>query len=348
MSIKQPNGNRRYELIPQMQAYDQLRSSWVPHLMYVNEPDFRSDVCNTDEHGFRLTHKNDEVLDFQKFQQTTGRKAVLCGASTVFGTGATSDSATMPSVLNRDSDTTWFNFGGMAHTSTQELLMYLLFRPKSECVVLFSGINNLAIHAWSPYFSEVYGSIFNQSLFQILNRIDGHGQYLKYLSTRLLDRFVRRLRGLVPFIPQDSDMVLSADLDMRYQSSIEILARDLDVWVMLRDQLGFSLTFVLQPISVWMSKNLCPQEQELIGQLDESGRRQWGESGGELQRYMSDSYPRYRSDTQQLCERRGIKWVDCNQMLPDEGWLFVDRTHLTDYGQELAAEVIKSECDGSP
>lgn len=37
MSIKQPNGNRRYELIPQMQAYDQLRSLWVPHLMYLNQ-----------------------------------------------------------------------------------------------------------------------------------------------------------------------------------------------------------------------------------------------------------------------------------------------------------------------
>lgn len=334
-------------MIPQAEIYDQLPLVWVPHLMYMNQRDFRSDICNTDENGFRFTHKNDEVLDFRKYQQASGPKALLCGASTVFGVGATTDAATMASVLNRDSNMTWFNFGGLGHTSTQELLMFLLFRPKSDCVVLFSGINNLTIHTWSPFFSEVYGSVFAQSIFQLLNRIESHRQYLLYLSGRVLDQMVRRLRGIVPFASNGLNVESASYLEERYQSSLGIMARDLDTWVMLRDQLGFSLTFILQPISVWMSKNLSPEEDELIGDIDAAGRKQWGTSGGQIQRFLSDIYPTYRNDTQQLCESRGIKWVDCNQLLPSEGWLFCDRTHLTDHGQELAAAVIKSACDPS-
>jgi len=281
-------------------------------------------------------------LDFWKFQEVSGAKALLCGGSTVFGVGATSDASTIPSVLNRDSDMTWFNFGGMGHTSTQELLMYLMFRPESDHVVILSGINNLTIHLASPHFSDVYGSIFSQSLFQILNRIGSHRQYLQYLSGRVLDRLISKFRPNGAPDSKGANTASTLDLDQRYQSSLKITARDLDVWAMLRDQLGFTLTFVLQPISVWMSKSLSPEEAELIGQLDVAGRRQWGESGDPVLQYLSDAYPRYRSDLQGICETRGIKWADCNTMLPDEGWIFCDRTHLTDHGNELVSAAIQS------
>ena len=342
MTTHSVNSGRRYELIPQARVYDDLRFQWVPHLMYTNPQSYRSDVCNTDEHGFRLTYKGGLALDFDGFQQAAGPKALLCGASTVFGVGASSDAATIASVLNRDCAETWFNFGALAHTSTQELLMYLLFRPKADRVVILSGINNLTIHTWSPFYSSVYGSIFGQSLFQILNRIGSHREYLQYLSSRVLDQVKQRLRRALPFSSPVAAAGAAIDQEERYRSSLAILSRDLDTWAVLRDQLGFSLTFILQPISVWMNKNHSPEEEELIGQLDAAGRRQWGEAGSPIQKYLTDVYPRYRDDVQRICQTREIQWMDINHEMPKDGWLFCDRTHLTDKGQEIAAGIIKS------
>ena len=343
MATRTVDSSRRYKLIPQARAYDEMRLRWVPHLMYTNPANYQSDICNTDEHGFRLTHKGSEVLDFKAFQQAAGPKALLCGGSTVFGVGAAGDLATMASVLNRDCSDTWFNFGAMAHTSTQELMMYLLFRPMANRVVIMSGINNLMIHTWSPYYSSVYGSIFGQSIFQILNRIGSHREYLQYLSSRVINRVKQKLERALPFSSPVSERAGGdIDLDERYRSSLAILSRDLDTWAMLRDQLGFSLTFILQPISVWMDKNQSPEEEELIGQLDAVGRRQWGEDGSPVQKFLTGIYPKYRDDVQRICQTREINWADCNREMPKDGWLFCDRTHLTDEGQRLAAGIIAS------
>lgn len=342
MTAPSSDFGRRYELIPQMRMYENIPIEWVSHLMYTNSSNYRSDVCNTDEHGFRLTHKEGQALDLKRFQQIAGPKALLCGGSTVFGVGASSDSATMASVLNRNGDETWFNFGAMAHTSTQELLMYILFRPKIDRVVIMSGINNLTIHTWSPLHSSIYGSVFGQTHFQLLNRIGSHRGFLKYLSHRALDRARQKFRRILPFGGPPPVAGAFIDQEERYQSSLKILSRDLDTWALFQTQLGFSLTFILQPISVWMNKNYSPEEEELIGQLDAVGRRQWGETGSPIQRFLTEIYPRYKSDVQRICEARGIQWADSNEEMPKDGWLFCDRTHLTDHGQEIAARIIRS------
>ena len=153
-----PTMKRRYELIPQMRAYEKMKVVWVPHLMNLYQPNYRSAVCNTDENGFRYTFKNASHLSYADFQREPGPKGLLCGGSTAFGVGATQDSCTIASYLNRDPNMTWFNFSGMGQTSTQELMRYGLFGPKVDQVVLFTGVNNLLIHTLSAFFSEVYGA----------------------------------------------------------------------------------------------------------------------------------------------------------------------------------------------
>ena len=312
-----------------------MRIEWVPHLMNLHEPNFRSEVCNTDEFGFRHTIKNSKVLDYAAFQEEPGSKGLVCGGSTAFGVGATNDSATITSALNRSSHTTWFNFAGMAHNSTQELFRFLLFLPKVDQVVLLTGINNLTIHTVSPHFSEVYGAVFSQTIFQLLNNINTNPKYLKYLAGRLRHRFIDSLLQFLPGLTAGTpDM---PDFESRYSQSLIILARDLDVWAMLRDQKGFSLQFVLQPIAVWMPKVLSTEEEELIHGLETSGRRQWG---AQHEQEVTQTYQRYRQDTQVLCQALNIPWIDCNELLPRDGWLFCDRVHLTDEGQKQAAGVI--------
>ena len=133
------------------------------------------------------------------------------------------------------------------------------------------------------------------------------------------------------------------DFDIRYSQSLNILARDLDVWSALSAKSGFALGFILQPILSWMPKNLDPEEDELLDIMEHISYRRWG---GQV-RALTDSYARYREDTRHLCEERDIHWSDCNEVLPRDGWLFCDRTHLTDKGQELAAEVISSAIKNS-
>jgi hypothetical protein len=331
---------RRYELIPQMKAYEEMRVVWVPHLMNLYQPNFRSPVCNTDEYGFRYTLQGSKELSYADFQNQQGPKGLLCGGSTAFGTGATGDSHTITSNLNRDSDMTWFNFGGMGQNSTQELMRYILFGPKVDQVVLFTGVNNLMIHTLSAYFSQVYGAFFSQTVFELLNRVSTNPQYVKHLMGRAKGRVIDALWRLVPGQSDEPTLDNLPDFEIRYNQSLNILGRDLDVWAALSEKSGFSLRFMLQPILTWMPKNLSPEEEELLDIMDQGGWRRWG---GQI-RALNDSYTRYREDTRRICEERGILWSDFNELLPREGWLFCDRTHLTDKGQEIAAEIIASEC----
>ena len=323
-----------------MRAYEEMRVVWVPHLMNLYQPNYRSAVCNTDEFGFRHTFKNSNRLSYADFQNEPGPKGLLCGGSTAFGTGATGDGSTITSYLNRDPSMTWFNFSGMGQTSTQELMRYVLFGPKVDQVVLCTGVNNLLIHTLSAFFSEVYGAFFSQTIFELLNRVSTNPQYLKYLFGRARSRAAEALWSMVPGHTPSSDFAGLPDFDVRYAQSLNILARDLDVWSALSAKSGFSLNFVLQPVLIWMTKNLSPEEEELLDIMEQVDWRRWG---GQL-RALTESYSRYREDTRRLCVERDIHWSDLNESLPMEGWLFCDRTHLTDMGQELVAEIIASQC----
>lgn len=338
---------RRYEILPQMQIYAGMRPTWVPHLMYNYQPNLRSDVCNTDEHGLRFTHRNGSALDFSKFMELSEPKGLLCGSGAAFGVGASSDSKTISSMLNQDSQTAWFNFAGPPHTSTQELFRFQLFLPKVDQVVLFTGLNNLAIHTSSPFFSDIYGSIFLQSSFQLLNQAGTGIELMKYGLRRLPSRAARLWNRFLPF---RSNLVkpetTAIDFATRYQQSLSILGRDLDIWASLRDRLGFSLLFILQPRAPWMNKTLSSEEEELqeIYSTVAIGANRWGDTWKRLEEPLNHAYPSYRNDTKQICEERGINWADANELLPKEGWLFCDYANLTDQGQKLSAEIIRANC----
>ena len=334
---QQPTMKRRYELVPQMRTYEEMPVVWVPHLMNHYQANFRSAVCNTDEYGFRYTFKNYKELSYADFQKSEGSKGLLCGGSSAFGVGATEDNRTIASYLNRDPSMTWFNFSGMGQNSTQELMRYVLFAPRVDQIVLFTGVNNLLIHTLSAFFSEVYGAFFSQTTFELLNRVDTKSN-LRYLIGRAKSRVSESLKQMIPSRNESWASDSFPDFDVRYNQSLKILARDLDMWAAMSAKSGFSLSFILQPVLIWMSKTLSPEEEELLDIIEQVGWRRWG---GQL-RALADSYSRYREDTRQLCEERGILWSDLNELLPREGWLFCDRAHLTDLGQELSADIISS------
>ena len=49
----------------------------------------------------------------------------------------------------------------------------------------------------------------------------------------------------------------------------------------------------------------------------------------------------------QICETHGVSFLDINKRLSnkeyDGKWLFVDRIHLTDEGNQIIAKILKNE-----
>ena len=113
--------NSRYELAPQLKTYDNIGIEWVPHLMFTQTTNFRSEIVNTDCCGLRFNEKpnlNQSILD----EKITGKKSVLIGGSTAFGVGSSSDQKTISSLLSNSPDHHFYNLGCRA-------FMYLACAP---------------------------------------------------------------------------------------------------------------------------------------------------------------------------------------------------------------------------
>ena len=113
---------QRNLLVPQMRDYDELgmNQEWVPHLMYFHPRNVALKSVSTDEYGIRKTSG----------ARTDSPTALLVGGSSVFGIGATSDSTTIPSLLNAGTRYNWLNLGGRAFNSTQEVILVHLANIK--------------------------------------------------------------------------------------------------------------------------------------------------------------------------------------------------------------------------
>ena len=85
--------NFRYDLVPQMKIYDNIRRRFIPYLMFASTPNFRSNVLNTDENGLRY---NFAPTKKSIFQENKKQESILfIGGSTAFGVGATQDKNTI-------------------------------------------------------------------------------------------------------------------------------------------------------------------------------------------------------------------------------------------------------------
>ncbi|MCE0446285.1 hypothetical protein LT493_20660 [Streptomyces tricolor] len=144
----------RDELTPQMQEYarfdDRGEARYLPYLMYFHRADYRSSVINTDRAGFRISHGPTGRRRPRPGAVPAGPVRLISGSSTVLGIGATSDATTLASQLWRKHapSAPWLNFGGRCYNSTQELLLFTLYRhllPEIEEIVVFSGLNDLTV-----------------------------------------------------------------------------------------------------------------------------------------------------------------------------------------------------------
>ena len=153
------NKNFKYDLCPQWKTYEQIGYTWIPFIMFNQTPNFRSDILNTDNRGFRFNSKdlleNNSIFGDNLKSPTT----ILLGGSFAFGAGASSDQNTITGYLSK-SGVNCINLSGSAHIGFQEIISLFsninLIENVKE-IIFISGINDLYL---SNYFEINYPDIF--------------------------------------------------------------------------------------------------------------------------------------------------------------------------------------------
>ena len=330
----------RRDLAPQMIEYDKLgRGVWLPYLMYFNTPNYSSRFVNTGSRGFRVTYKDSRpISDFQESHKYP--TCVFMGGSTAFGVGATSDRNTIPSVLSSNTDYFWFNFGGRAYNSTQELLLFLFHYQRLKNikkVVIFSGFNNLALFWLSQNYSKELGSFFGWSQYNSLMNIEPLP-----LKGRALGRFLCKLQPSKASIPDEFKKIENHN-DQK-DELLNVLWRDISIWKLLVESLKAKLYYVLQPVPNWIKKGLTEEEQKLFKELDGQPGNMWKTINENIN---PELHLWYREQLVKMCGYFDISFLDMNDSLAsrpiDDKWLYVDRVHLTDQGYRLAADILRKE-----
>lgn len=318
--------NLRYNITPQMKEYDRVGHKWLPYIMYFHTPGYSSETINTDSRGFRITHKGaDKIIDIS----STGDIPVglIAGGSFAFGVGATSDANTIPSVLNTGSDHLWLNFGGRSFNSTQELLLFQLYRHKIKNlkkVVLLSGLNNLILHYLRPSYETDFGPFFQRSIFN------------------------RKMNGPRRSFFAPKKNIISCDSGgnevLSRKRLIDIIERDLLNWQAMTESLGIEFVYVFQPFALWIDKRLSAEEERLFSELDRITRNTWRPVSANMTKPQSLWF---LEGVKTVCHDNKIKFFDMNEAFSkrhlDDKWLYVDRVHCTDEGYRTVARILKEE-----
>ena len=314
-------------IVPQMRDYDELGShqEWVPHLMYFQPRNAVYNSVTTDDRGMRTTVSN---------HNNSLSTALLIGGSSVFGIGATSDAATIPSRLNTLTEHNWLNLGGRAFNSTQEALLVHLsnFDKITGPIVVMSGINNLTRALMPGSFSPMYGAFFQQSFFeqQMKSAAVGNRALVRLILTGILERLRRSAKNTTPTQAHTSN-------GDSYASMLTVFQRDCKYLQMIAKHHGTTTTFVLQPFIPWLRKNLSGEEMQLFALLDNEAS-----DFARILDVLAQHKDQYRKDIQSICEKVGMRFLDLNNPgeLEQSNWLFVDRAHFTDLGNDTVAKLL--------
>lgn len=320
----------RYKITPQMMEYDRIGQVWLPYIMYFHNSCYSSQVVNTDSKGFRVVYKDSEkISDFKGVDRWP--VCLFTGGSTAFGVGATSDKKTIPSLLNETTDYLWLNFSGRAFSSTQEILLFLFNRHligNIKKIVIFSGINNLVLYHLSRNYLKDIGTIFSWN------------EYDQKMNTRPVSLRRKILNKFLKSNSSEKDNSAKS----RKEDLLDVLSRDISMWKMICNSLDIELYYVLQPFANWVKKKPSSEESTLFAELDEYSRNHWKVLRDKL---GYDQYLWFLENIRSICKSKDVPFFDMNKAISDmklDGkWLFVDRIHLSDEGNRLAAKIIKEE-----
>jgi hypothetical protein len=325
----------RYNIVPQMSDYDRVGESWNLYLMKTDTVNVKFSSVTTDQYGLRktLTSKGEIVDNFPAPSNSDdGSLGIVLGGSTVFGVGATADQCTIPSFLNKTTETTWLNYGSRTYNSTQEQIRFSLLLPqKLNKLIIYSGVNNLTLAFVSSSASPIYNALFYQSQYEAKMKAPVADNIGIRWSLRILFEAIKKKIG-------KEEKKVQFTLGRKYDSILSSFRRDLRVLQALCASLEAEVYFVMQPLATWIDRKLSKEESEIFPVLDSLGS-DWKV----LADFLGAQKNRYFNDIESICDELQVPFYNMNlskEFSTDE-WLFVDRVHLTDRGYELSSKVLK-------
>lgn len=345
--------NYRYQVIPQMEIYDNLGFEWLPFLMFTQMPNYRSKVVNTDSKGFRFNFKED-IEKNNVFNIDEDKKNILVlGNSTAFGVGSTNDEATITSNLS-DANFNYINLAGRAHVGFQELIsLFSNFDQikKIEKVIILSGVNDF-------YLSDILkinypdNFYFNTSFIQNMNnsRINASKKIAKFFldifyPNVLNDKNIWRLNKSNFF-----DFIQSSNFRKYFKSFSkfpnlkieEKFNRNFSIYNSLQNFFNCKVEYYLQPVLHW-SKEMNDEEKHLY---DYSNIYLSKISKQAFKLFTNEKYLDLTNLISRLSKNHGIDFFDTNlyfkDVLKKSDWTFVDAVHCTDQGYKSISTFIKS------
>ena len=337
-------------LTPQMKQYEDFATGelrWLPYVMFFNRPNYRSAVLNTDRGGFRISHGPTGPHSVQeKFPD--GQVSLILGASPAFGFGASSDASTISSLLSHGPNPVpWLNLAAPAFNSTQETVLFMLHRhqlPDIRDIVVFSGLNDLVV-AGLPLATGDYGQFFfSGEFFRQLGAPDmgqrlGQPGWARGVIGRAAKRMGRTENG-----PDTDTPAAAPDLAGRISTAVRNTARGLDRLAELAAPTRARLHYVLQPTASWTGKPYTPEEKALINEADTERAAMWRLFAPVL---APSVHAEYAERLAAVCKERGLSFLDTSTALGTgtaaDRWLFVDQAHLTDEGNLVTAELMRTE-----
>lgn len=329
-----------------MLQYDDFASrgetQYLPYLMYFNRPDYRSEAINTDRLGFRISHGATEQASVGS-SIPEGPVRLLVGGSVPLGYGSTSDATTLASRLwtEHAPSRPWLTYAGHTYNSTQELLLFLLYRhllPPVEEIVIFSGFNTLVMSRLTEMHRADQGPFyFCGEFFDQMEEVRS-----KHRKSSL--GFGRRSKPAASAWPSPDEV--RPELDEAIASAVDLTSRHLESWQVLAAATGARVTFVLQPMATWLRETPAPQEKLIFDELDKISKLgTWEALYGDIS--SVDAGQRYADALAPACEKQGVRFLNLNPVLraavTDQTWLYVDRAHLTDEGNDTVAALVAEQ-----
>ena len=342
----------QYKLAPQKKFYDSMGADWKPFVMFNQFPNIRSSYCNTDLFGLRFNNfenkENEYTSIFEEKVIDNKKKAVLVGNSTAFGEGATSDHKTISSYLSKFSDYHFYNFCGRGFSGYQEINNFLLLAKKIkklERIIIVSGV----IDSILPYYVKDYDDnlvpIFGYNLFLKSMRNSARGWKNKVFKNLFGNFFsknadwnkINALNWRQELFSKEKDFIKEK---INPNNNLQSIAeRNLMIWSTIAKGMNIKVDFMLQPVGSWSKKKLSKEEEQIFEEENKSK---------DLQRfYKFVDHPKYiffKNILKKYCEKYNINFVDCNAIFQEskysKEWIFLNRLHLTDKGNEYTAKVL--------
>ncbi len=322
---------RRYRLVPQFADYDSNELYLRPYLTFCSRPGLQGGVFSTDALGFRRSASTEGYVDSPRWLLQGGGGLAL-GGSFVFGVGASTDDATLPSQLAHLLGSPQLNLGVCAGNSLQELIAAIPFLDRASTVLVCSGINNVFASLQSLGHNELYGPLFFEGALATLGTVP-----IPDLANGVRPATGQKATDAARVVPSAAE---DADLSARLDAALQRQLRDLGVIAgAVRDRA--QLLFALQPFADPVQRRLTPEEDELMSlHLERQG--DWIRARDFVARNWA-AYARRLGDG---CARLGVQFLDL-RAAAFTGWSFYDRVHMTDDGYRQAAEMVaEALCSG--